>query len=84
MGNLIAAFVVGKENVTRITRAYPLSDENLAHLRAIVATKAAGRTYYVMLVEDRLWKKRPGKDPLFYWHVGEGFTHEEGWWVDYE
>lgn len=84
MSRLVAAFIVGEQNVTRITTAGPLNDATLDRLARYVATGKPWRTYYVMLVEDRLWKKRRGHDPLYVWHVGEGFEHADGWWVGYE
>ncbi len=84
--NLVAVVVVGDTNMTRVTVPEALSQRALDSFARQVAGKEAGRTYYVVPISDtrRGWKQTPGRDPLYVWHVGDGFEHAEGWWVNYE
>lgn len=77
---LIAVAVAGPQRLTRVTQAWPHSAETLEHFARAVAGKEPGRTYYVVEVDEATWGQRR-KDVLYSWHVGEGFAHEEGWWV---
>lgn len=81
---LIAVATLGQKNMTRVTAAHDLSDANLDRLAQVVAKKNPNKTYYVVEVTGRTWAKKAGSDPLYVWHVGEGFTHAQGWWVHYE
>lgn len=80
MKDLIALFTVGGERVTRLTRGFPNTEESLRSFGRIVATKNPRKAYYLFQVRESDWRRRP--TPLFKWHVGEGFSHHQGWWVD--
>ena len=81
MKPLVAVAVSGKKNLTRITSARPLSEKTLEDFAKLVAGKRAGRIYYVVAVDEATWGQRQ-KVVLLRWHVGEGLTHKEGWWVE--
>lgn len=76
----IAAFVAGPTNLTRITAAVPNTDDGLRRLAASVAAKEPGRAYYAFEVRGSTWQ-RATDDPVAVWHVGEGFSHADGWWT---
>ena len=83
---LVAVAVLGEQNLSRISSAHRLPhvvtqvEQALEWASHIVARKQPGRIYYIVEVYERTWKKKPG-DPLYVWHVGDGFEHHEGWWV---
>lgn len=81
---LVAVVVVGKRNVTRITMARPLTKESLDSFARIIAKKAPDRTYLVVPISDTKHglRQTPNREPYYRWHVGEGFEHHEGWWID--
>lgn len=81
MKDMIAVAVVGPRNMTRVTQALPHSRESLERFAEAVAGKEPGREYYVVSVDEATWGQRR-KERLYRWHVGEGFRHDEGWWVD--
>jgi len=83
MPDLIAVAVAGPQRLTRITVALPRSAETLERFARAVARKQPGRIYYVVAVDEATWGSRR-KDVLYTWHVGEGFAHEEGWWVEWD
>lgn len=80
---MVAVAVAGDRNLTRISGSQPLSDRTLASFARTVAGKAPGKLYYVVEVSERGRQRKKG-DPLYVWHVGEGFHHAEGWWTDAE
>lgn len=80
---MIAVAVVGERNVTKITGIRPLCDETLAQFAKTVAGKAPGRTYYIYECSERGAQNKKG-DPLYVWHVGDGFEHADGWWTETE
>lgn len=77
----VAAFVLGAQNLTRVTAPVDHGDAGLESLRRQVARKEPGRIYLVLRVLDRKGGLTKVGEPLARWHVGEGFVHEEGWWV---
>jgi hypothetical protein len=79
---MIAVVVSGPKNLTRISGAVPHSQKALDTFAALVAAKEPGRHYYVAAVDEQTWGTRR-KELMYSWHVGEGFTHDQGWWVDY-
>lgn len=67
--------VQGPKNITTLGAMQPLSQESLDGLARFAASKKPGRRYYVVTATSP-------KQILYRWHVGEGMSHEEGWWVD--
>jgi len=80
---MVAVAVAGGKNLTRITSLRPLTDETLASFARTVAKKAPGRSYHVVEFSERGAQRKKG-DPLYTWHVGEGFEHGDGWWTETE
>ena len=80
MRDPIALFTVGAERFTRLTSGRPNTEATLESMARIVAGKNPNKSYYVFEVRDSDWNRR--RVPLYVWHVGEGFAHEDGWWVD--
>ena len=80
---MVAVAVAGEHNLTKITNLRPLNDETLASFARAVAGRAPDRTYYVFECSERGMQRKKG-DPLYVWHVGDGFRHAEGWWVETE
>jgi hypothetical protein len=66
--------VQGPRNITTIGVAGELSDETLEAFAGMVRDRRPGKRYYI--VTDTM-----PKQILYRWHVGEGFSHEEGWWI---
>lgn len=77
----IAAFHVGVQNETRVTGVYSLSQEALDALARSVARKCPGH-YYVAEVSGKMQRRNARLGPLYTWHVGDGFEHADGWWVE--
>lgn len=79
--NLIALAVVGKRNITRISAPREMSSDQLDLFARTVATKKnASKSYYVVEI---LGGKLPRKGEVLYtWHVGDGMSHADGWWVE--
>lgn len=67
-GNLA---IVGSRMTCPGTR-YELTEKGLDAAARRVAHKNPHRRYYI--VDDR-------RNKLYRWHVGQGFSHAEGWWV---
>lgn len=84
-GRPVAVVVLGDAQLTRVTRPQPLSQATLDSFARQVGDKAPGRTYFVVDMSDtaRGWKRTRGHDPLYVWWVGEGFSHDQGWWIRY-
>ena len=78
---MIAVAVAGNKNLTRITGIRPLCGQTLDSFAGSVAQKEAGRLYYVVECGERGSQRKKG-DPLYVWHVGDGFQHADGWWVE--
>ncbi len=78
---MIAVAVAGDKNLTRITGIRPLCSQTLDSFARSVAQKEAGRLYYVVEHSERGRQRKKG-DPLYVWHVGDGFEHADGWWVE--
>jgi hypothetical protein len=76
----VALTVRGDRNETRLTFPTVLDDGALERLAEIVRRKDPARVYY--LVEMRGPRHIQKGDTLYVWHVGDGFAHEDGWWVD--
>lgn len=79
-GTLVAVTVRGDKNETRLTFPAQLTDAVLDSLADIVKRKDPSRSYYV----TTMFKRRRGfakGDALYEWHVGDGFSHAEGWWI---
>ena len=66
--------VQGPRNITTIGGAGELSNETLEAFAGMVRERRPGKRYYI--VTDTM-----PKQILYRWHVGEGFSHEEGWWI---
>lgn len=50
-----------------------------------VAKKNPQRSYTVRrITHGRRNGRTYKKETLFFWHVGDGFTHAEGWWCNAE
>lgn len=79
----IAVAVAGARNVTKITSVRPLCKETLDSFADSVRKRPAGKLYYVFECSERGAQNKKG-DPLFVWHVGDGFAHRDGWWVETE
>lgn len=48
-----------------------------------VVQKSPKRMYTIRrMVVGRKTGRNYKKETLFFWHVGEGFTHAEGWWCN--
>lgn len=80
---MIAVAVAGTRNLTKITGLRPLCSETLDSFARTVAKKEAGKLYYIVECSERGAQRKKG-DPLYVWHVGEGFQHAEGWWTETE
>lgn len=80
---MVAVYVVGEENLTRITGIRPLCNETLGSFAKVAASRQPGRLYYVVECSERGAQRRKG-DPLYAWHVGDGFDHAAGWWTETE
>ncbi len=80
---MVAVAVAGPSNLTKITGIKPLSDETLASFARTVARKEPGRLYYVVECSEHGAQRKKG-DPLYSWHVGDGFEHADGWWTETE
>lgn len=78
---LYAVVVLGSRNLTRISVAYPMSTNLMSAFAKVVAGKAPGRSYYIAEVDHATWGSRQ-KEIVYTWHVGEGFKHSDGWWVN--
>lgn len=79
---LVAVAVAGPKNLTRISRmALPLTEKVLEQFARLVARKEPDRIYYIVAVDEATWGTRK-KEVLYQWHVGEGFEHKDGWWVE--
>lgn len=78
---LVAVVVQGEQNDTRITYPQELNQAALDGLARLVAKKDPTRIYYVVAMTKRRRGFAKG-DVLYVWHVGEGFEHHEGWWID--
>jgi hypothetical protein len=78
---LVAVAVAGNKNLTKITGVRPLSDETLTSFAKSVARREPGRIYYVVECSERGYQRKKG-DPIYTWHVGDGFDHTEGWWTE--
>ncbi len=71
----IKAAVQGPQNMTSLSGGFPHNQESLDLLgRHIAQNKTPGKRYYIVTQRDKI--------PLYRWHVGEGFKHSEGWWVE--
>lgn len=83
MKTRVAAFVSGPSgNVTRVT---PAADDTAAGwewLASLVRQKEPGRDYHICEVRDGARGLRRVGEAIGYWHVGDGFSHEEGWFVE--
>jgi hypothetical protein len=80
---LVAVVVSGDRNDTRITYPTELTQSGLDWLAQVVAEKDPSRIYNVVAITKRRRGFAKG-DVLYQWHVGEGFEHHEGWWIDVE
>jgi carotenoid cleavage dioxygenase-like enzyme len=49
----------------------------------VVARKRSGRFYYVVECSPNGMQRKRG-EPLYVWHVGDGFEHSDGWWTETE
>ncbi len=78
---MIAVAVAGDKNLTRITNIRLLCDGTMDQFAKIVARKQPGRSYYLVEVSERGAQRKKG-DPLYVWHVIEGFEHASGWWIE--
>jgi hypothetical protein len=76
----IAVFVQGPERMTRVTYSHENTKRGWDAMALATAKKKPSRVYQVYEVNDN--DQRRG-DPLASWYVGEGFSHAEGWWVEY-
>lgn len=81
MATMVAIAVAGDRNLTRITGLRQLSDATLDSFARAVAGKEPGRLYYVVECSERGRQRKKG-DPLYVWHVGDGFRHANGWWTE--
>ncbi len=81
---MIAVAVAGDKNLTRITNIRPLCDGTMDQFAKIVARKQPDRLYYIVEVSERSRAQRKKGDPLYVWHVGDGFEHASGWWTEME
>lgn len=79
----VAVVVAGDKNLTRITGLRPLNDATLASFAKVVARRDPGRLYYILEFSSRGMQRKKG-DPLYVWHVGDGFEHTDGWWTETE
>lgn len=86
---MLVAVVVertGSSQATRITSSAgcELNEGTLAAFAEVVRGKAPDGTYSVVeLKPSATGRQRPRIGFTCYkWHVGEGFEHKEGWWVD--
>lgn len=79
----IAVVVAGSRNLTRITGLRLFYTGALEDLAKVVARKEPGKTYYIQEFSATGMQRKKG-DPLYVWHVGDGFEHSEGWWVETE
>ena len=77
----VAVSVVGPRNVTRIGPIRPLCELTLDLFAKLVKKKRPGLTYYIHEYSEGGMQRRK-HDPLYVWHVGEGFSHGDGWWVE--
>jgi len=80
---MVALAVVGAKNLTKITGIRPLCDATLDSFAKSVARREPGRLYYVVECSERGAQRKKG-EPLYAWHVGDGFQHAEGWWTETE
>ena len=80
---MVAVAAAGERNLTKITGIRPLSDETLDSFARTVARRAPGRLYYIVECSERGAQRKKG-DPLYVWHVGDGFEHAAGWWTETE
>lgn len=78
---LVAVVVRGEQNDTRITYPQELTQAALNGLACFVAGKDPTRTYYVMSITKQGYRFVK-HNVLYVWHVGDGFEHHEGWWID--
>jgi len=80
---MIAVAVAGEKNLTRITGIRQLCDVTLDSFAKLVARKEPGRLYCVIECSERGAQRKKG-EPLYAWHVGDGFEHKDGWWTETE
>jgi hypothetical protein len=78
---MVAVAVDGDRNLTRITGIRPLCDATLESFAKAVARRTPDRNYYVVEFSERGTQRKKG-DPLYFWHVGDGFYHAAGWWTE--
>ena len=70
---MVAVVVAGPRNRTRVTSIRPLGGETLDNFAKAVARKEPGR-YYVIEYSEHGQQRKKG-DPLYAWHVSDGFGH---------
>jgi hypothetical protein len=78
---LVAVGVVGPRNITCVGPIRVLCDMTLDLFAKSVKKKRPGLTYYIYEYSEGIAQRRK-HDPLYVWHVGEGHSHSEGWWVE--
>jgi hypothetical protein len=78
----IAIVVAGQKNLTKITGNRDLTENTLESFRKVVIRKDPSRSYYIFECFPSGAQKKKKGAALYAWHVGEGFEHSEGWWVD--